>query len=291
MLAAAHLLNGLLMIAVPLALGVVLARRGRLSWSLFGAGAATFVASQFLHIPFNNLVLAPFVTERGMFAAGGLAFMAAALLYGLSAGVFEEVARFVVMRRWAYEARRLPSAIMFGAGHGGSEAIILGGLVLYGFFQAVALRGMDLAETLPPEKVEAAAAQMALYWSIPWYQALLGAVERVGAICFHLSASALVLQSVRRGGWGWLAGAVAWHTLFNTATLIVMDRWGVYAAEGTVIVGAGIALLILWAMKRRDAPGEEIGMRIPDTAQPHLGRRLIKDEEISDDSLEDSRYL
>ena len=290
MLAAAHLLNGLLMIAVPLALGVVLARRGRLSWSLFGAGAATFVASQLLHIPFNNLVLAPFVTERGMFAAGGLAFMAAALLYGLSAGVFEEVARFVVMRRWAHEARRLPSAIMFGAGHGGSEAIILGGLVLYGFFQAVALRGMDLAETLPPEQVEAAAAQMTLYWSIPWYQALLGAVERVGAICFHLSASALVLQSVRRGGWGWLAGAVAWHTLFNTATLIVMDRWGVYAAEGTVIVGAGIALLILWAMKRRDAPGEEIGMRIPDTAQPHLGRRLIKDEEISDDSLEDSRY-
>ncbi len=290
MLAAAHLLNGLLMIAVPLALGVVLARRSRLSWSLFGMGAATFVASQLLHIPFNNLVLAPFVKERGMFAAGGLAFMAAALLYGLSAGVFEEVARFVVIRRWAHEARRLPNALMFGAGHGGSEAIILGGLVLYGFFQAVALRGTDLSKTLPPEQVEAAAAQMALYWSIPWYQALLGAVERVGAICFHLSASALVLQSVRRGGWGWLAGAVAWHTLFNTATLIVMDRWGVYAAEGTVIVGAGIALLILWAMKRRDAPGEEIGMRILDTAQPHSEMRRIKDEEISDDGLEDSRY-
>ncbi len=290
MLAAAHLLNGLLMIAVPLALGVVLARRSRLSWSLFGMGAATFVASQLLHIPFNNLVLAPFVTERGMFAAGGLAFMAAALLYGLSAGVFEEVARFVVIRRWAHEARRLPNALMFGAGHGGSEAIILGGLVLYGFFQAVALRGTDLSKTLPPEQVEAAAAQMALYWSIPWYQALLGAVERVGAICFHLSASALVLQSVRRGGWGWLAGAVGWHTLFNTATLIVMDRWGVYAAEGTVIVGAGIALLILWAMKRRDAPGEEIEMRILDTAQPHSEMRRIKDEEISDDGLEDSRY-
>jgi len=290
MLAAAHLLNGLLMIAVPLALGVVLARRSRLSWSLFGVGAATFAASQLLHIPFNNLVLAPFVTERGMFAAGGSAFIAAALLYGLSAGVFEEVARFVVMRRWAHEARRLPNALMFGAGHGGSEAIILGGLVLYGFFQAVALRGTDLSKTLPPEQVEAAAAQMALYWSIPWYQALLGAVERVGAICFHLSASALVLQSVRRGGWGWLAGAVAWHTLFNTATLIVMDRWGVYAAEGTVIVGAGIALLILWVMKRRDAPGEELGIRIPDTAQPHSGMRRITDEEISDDGLEDSRY-
>ncbi len=290
MLTVAHLLNGLLMIAVPLALGVFLARRSRLSWGLFGVGAATFVASQLFHIPFNNLVLTPFVTERGMFAAGGLAFIAAALLYGLSAGVFEEVARFIVMRRWSHEARRFPKALMYGAGHGGGEAIILGVLVLYGFFQAVALQGADLAETLPPEQVEAVTAQMALYWSIPWYQALLGAVERVGAICFHLSASALVLQSVRRGGWGWLVGAIAWHTLFNAATLIIMDRWGVYAAEGTVIVGAGISLLILWVLQKRDASGEEVATRTQDAELPRSAVRKI-DEELSEDSLDGSRYV
>ncbi len=290
MLAAAHLINGFLMIALPLVLGVVLARRWRLGWGLFGAGAATFVASQVFHIPFNYLVLTPFVTERGMFTAGGLAFMVAALLYGLSAGVFEEVARFVVMRRWAPDARNLPNALMFGAGHGGGEAIILGGFVLYGFFQAVALRGADLVKTLPPEQVDVVAAQMALYWSIPWYKALLGALERAGAICFHLSASAMVLQSVRRGGWGWLAGAVAWHTLFNTATLIVMDRWGVYAAEGTVVVGAGISLLIIYAIKSMNAPGEDLEMDSPSVSPPNSRVRRIKDEEISDDSLEDSRY-
>jgi uncharacterized membrane protein YhfC len=290
MLAAVHLLNGFLMIALPLVLGVVLARRWRLSWGLFGAGAATFVASQVFHIPFNNLVLTPFVTERGMFAAGGLAFMAAALLYGLSAGVFEEVARFVVMRRWALDARNLPNALMFGAGHGGGEAIILGGFVLYGFFQAVALRGADLVQTLPPEQVDVVAAQMALYWSMPWYKALLGAVERAGAICFHLSASAMVLQSVRRGRWGWLAGAVVWHTLFNAATLIVMDRWGVYAAEGTVIVGAGVSLLIIYAIKRMSAPGEDFDVDPPSTSPSTSSVRRIIDEEISDDSLEDSRY-
>ena len=290
MLTVAHLLNGLLMIAVPLALGVFLARRSRLSWGLFGVGAATFVASQLFHIPFNNLVLTPFVTERGMFAAGGLAFMAAALLYGLSAGVFEEVARFIVMRRWSHEARRFPKALMYGAGHGGGEAIILGVLVLYGFFQAVALQGADLAETLPPEQVEAVTAQMAIYWSIPWYQALLGAVERVGAICFHLSASALVLQSVRRGGWGWLVGAIAWHTLFNAATLIIMDRWGVYAAEGTVIVGAGISLLILWVLQKRDASGEETATRTQVAELPRSAVRKI-DEELSEDSLDGSRYV
>ena len=290
MLAAVHLLNGLLMIALPLVVGVVLARRWRLGWGLFGAGAATFVASQLLHIPFNNLVLTPFVTERGMFAAGGLAFIVAALLYGLSAGVFEEVARYIVMRRWTPDARNLPNALMFGAGHGGSEAIILGGFVLYGFFQAVALRGADLAKTLPPEQVDVVAAQMALYWNIPWYKALLGAVERAGAICFHLSASAMVLQSVRRGGWGWLVGAVTWHTLFNAVTLIVMDQWGVYAAEGIVIVGAGISLLIIFAIKAMDAPGEDLEADPPNTPPPNSRVRRIADEDVSDDSLDDSRY-
>ncbi len=290
MLTAVHLLNGLLMIALPLVLGVMLARRWRLSWGLFGAGAATFIASQLLHIPFNHLLLTPFVTERGMFAAGGMAFMEAALLYGFSAGVFEEVARFVVMRRWMPDARRLHNALMFGAGHGGSEAIILGGLVLYGFFQAVALRGADLTKVLPPEQVDVVAAQMGLYWSMPWFEALLGAVERAGAICFHLSASVLVLQSVRRGRWRWLAGAVAWHTLFNTVTLIVMDRWGVYAAEGTVVVGAVISLLIIFAINRMNEPEEEIEVRTPGAALQNPEMRQVKDEEISDDSLEDSRY-
>lgn len=290
MLAVAHLLNGLLMIAFPLVLGVVLARRSRSGWSLFGVGAATFVASQIFHIPFNNLVLTPFVTGRGMFAAGGITLAAAALLYGFSAGIFEEAARYLVMRRWADNVRRLPEALMFGAGHGGAEAIILGALVLYGFFQAVALRGTDLSMRYPPEQVDAAATQLAMYWGIPWYQALLGAVERAGALCFHLSASALVLKSLRRGGGGWLAGAVLWHTLFNAATLIVMDRWGVYAAEGIVLLGAAISLLILFALKRSAARQKEYEVPLQDTAPTQSGPQLIQAENVSEESLDDSRY-
>jgi len=118
MLAAAHLLNGLLMIAIPLILGVVLARRWRLSWGLFGVGAATFVASQLLHIPFNNLVLTPFVTERGMFAAGGLAFVTAALWHALSSCAAGHLTRETYPMRSCLErvmaaVKRLFSADLF----------------------------------------------------------------------------------------------------------------------------------------------------------------------------------
>jgi hypothetical protein len=69
-----------------------------------------------------------------------------------------------------------------------------------------------------------------------------------------------------------------------------MDRWGVYAAEGTVIVGAGISLLIIFAIKGMDEPGEDFEVDPPSRPPPNSRVRRIKDNEISDDSLEDSRY-
>ena len=51
-----HLLNGLLMIAMPIGLGIFLTRRFHLGWHLWWLGAATFVLSQAGHIPFNWLI-------------------------------------------------------------------------------------------------------------------------------------------------------------------------------------------------------------------------------------------
>ena len=74
-------LNFLLMIGLPIALGVVLARRLKQRWGLFGVGAVTFVLSQVGHIPFNALAF------RG---AQAWPPAVVALALGLSAGVFEE---------------------------------------------------------------------------------------------------------------------------------------------------------------------------------------------------------
>ena len=55
----AHLLNGLLMVGMPIGLGFFLARRvvtgttGQSGWRLWWIGAAGFVISQIGHIPFN----------------------------------------------------------------------------------------------------------------------------------------------------------------------------------------------------------------------------------------------
>ena len=45
-----------LTIIIPLVFAVILRRRFRVSWFLFGVGSLTFIGSQVVHIPLNNLL-------------------------------------------------------------------------------------------------------------------------------------------------------------------------------------------------------------------------------------------
>ena len=128
MLYLTHALNGLLMIGLPLALGAFLARRLGVGWRLFWIGAVTFVASQVVHLPLN--------IGLTRVAAGGYLpkppaewkLAANAAILGLTAGLCEETARYLVYRWWLKSARTWRDGLMFGAGHGGIEAMIFGTL-------------------------------------------------------------------------------------------------------------------------------------------------------------------
>ena len=191
-----RILNPILMIVMPLGLAVYLVRRLKVEWKLFGLGAAIFVFSQVLHIPFNIWVLNPFLKNVGLdFPQQGWPLILLAIFYGLSAGLFEEIARYLGFRFWLKEDRTWKDSIMYGAGHGGIEAILLGILAFIAFFQLSALRNIDLSTVVPAEQLSLAQTQIDAYWSAPWYVSLFGALERVAAISFHISASVLVLQA------------------------------------------------------------------------------------------------
>lgn len=284
-----HLLNGLLMLAMPLALGALIARRWRTPWGLYAAGAGGFLLSQMLHIPFNLALLNPFLTRAGLVPGAGFPaeFLGPALL-GLSAGLFEEPARYLVFRWVGREGRTWSGGIMLGAGHGGLEAILLGLMVLYGFFQAVAYRGANLAELLAPERLAAAEATLNAYWAVPAHTALMGAVERLLALCIQLGLSILVLQAVRRRNLMWLGLAIGWHALVDGVALVALAAWGAWAAEGLI---AALALLSIGAVLRlRGDPEAESGsqppMKVPSPAPgpvPEPGERRLSDSRYMDE--------
>jgi uncharacterized membrane protein YhfC len=288
-----RLLNGLLMLALPLALAAFLARRLQAPWGLFATGAAGFLLSQILHIPFNLAVLNPAIQRAGL--TPGVGFpggLLGPLLLGLSAGAFEEPARYLMFRLAGREGRSWSGGLMLGAGHGGLEAIALGLLVLYGFFQAAAYRGAELSALLPPEQLAAAEANLTAYWSAPAHTALLGALERVLAICVHLGLSILVLQSVRRRSILWLALAVVWHMLVDGAALVALAAGGAWAAEGAIAVLALASLGAVFGLRgrSRDPLEPPIAPGTAPAGQPAAGPRR-QEPPVNPERLDDSRYL
>lgn len=280
-------LTALLMIAMPLALGVYLNRKLEGTWRLFGIGALTFVVSQVLHIPFNFLVLNPLMKRFGLSMSVTTQLVVIAILLGLSAGVFEEVARYVFYRLWLKkdEDRTWRSAVMFGAGHGGGEAIILGVLALVAFVRLLALRDVDLSTQVPPDQLELAQMQVEMYWAQPWYVVLLGAVERAAAISFHISASVMVLQVFRRRNILWLFLAIGWHTLLDAVAVFGIQTWGVYVTE-TLVVGMGILSIVIVLLLREPSSTPDDGL----PSQTKESFTQIKPQKPSLDHLEDSRY-
>jgi len=291
-----RLLNGLLMLAAPLALGAILARRLRAPWSLYAAGAAGFLGSQVLHIPFNLALLNPAIERVGLVPGSGFPgeLLGPALL-GLSAGLFEEPARYLVYRLVGRQGRSWAGGLMLGAGHGGLEAILLGLLVLYGFFQAVAYQGAELSALVPAEQVATAEANLVAYWSTPAPTALLGALERILAITIQLGLSVLVLQSIRKRSALWLVLAVGWHALVDGAALVALAAWGAWATEGLIALFALASLGTVFLLRDRgEATPEQRAGRTAAAdplAIPTAADRPPQAWTERPERLEDSRYL
>ncbi len=269
MLTAAHALNFILMMVLPILLGVFLARKFGVPWSLFFIGAATFIASQVVHIPLNIGLTALF--QKGLLPVPPKEWITVfnAVVLGLTAGLCEEIARYLVYRWWITSARTWRQALMFGAGHGGVEAIIIGALAGLTFINMVALHDMPAsALPVPVEQQALAAQQIAAYWAAPWTLSVLGAVERACALCFHVSASVLVLQSIKRRNRLWLVAAILWHAALNAGALLVATAYGPYWSEAAMGMAALVSLGLILALRPvgDDAPPPEPVVTLPSTA-------------------------
>lgn len=250
MLFVTYALNFLLMIVLPLLLGWWLARRYGLAWRLFAMGGITFILSQMFHIPFNyGLSL---VFKQGLLPKPPEQWQVLfnALVFGLSAALFEEIARYLMLRYGLKDARSWKQALMFGAGHGGVEAILLGVLAGIAYVNMIVLRDNPaMLGSLPADQMQLAQQQISAYWDAPLYTTVLGAVERIFALAFHLSAAVLVMQVFLRGQMRWLGLAILWHWILDGLAVYGASNWGVLKTEGSIGIMAVLSLGIIFALR------------------------------------------
>lgn len=284
------ILNALLMIVMPLALATFIARRRRQDWGLFGWGALAFVLSQVFHIPFNGLLGALGVIPAGLSDPNVSTpiLLQGALVLGLSAGLFEEPARYLAYHFPARRARTSGNGLMLGAGHGGIESIILGFIVLVNALVLISLHENLLPGVLasiPEEQIPLLEAQMAAVFDTPPHLILLGALERIFALTAHLAMSLLVLQCFTRGRIYWLFLSIGFHTLLNAVAVFVSTRYGAMAAEVALFLLALVALGIIWWLGRPEPEPPT-----SDTPSEPLPAVTLKPPKVTAEKLDETRF-
>lgn len=280
----AHLLNGLLMIAMPVGLAIYLTRRWKLGWGLWFIGAGTFILSQVGHIPFNSAAGALLNRTSMVNWSKPNQLIFNAIFLGLSAGLFEELFRYGMFRWWAKDARSWRKGVLAGAGHGGVEAIILGILVLYSFMQLAAYRNVDLATIVPAAQLEVAQGQITTYWSATWYASLLGALERFFTIPVQIAFSVIVMQTFTRKQWFWVWLAVLYHALIDASVVYLLQPLGMYGVEALAGGFAVLSVIIIFSLRQPE----------PDNPQPvsvsPMPMPKLEPMEETPDNLDNSKY-
>ncbi len=242
--------QGLIVLVGVIALALALHRRLPAMWRSWVWGAIAFIASQLVRMPLLIALTVVSQTLGWNFGQEGNFWFNWAVL-SLTSGLFEESARFLVLRFLGKETRGWRGAVMFGAGHGGIEAILL--VAFTAFSNAFVLMNADalLAQTkaAAPASVAALTQQIDLLRTVN--AGLIGAslIERVFAIMLHIGLSVMVMQAVEGRGSKWLFLAMLIHAAANGVTLIAQRSFGVVAAEA--IVGIFGLSMLVYALRMR----------------------------------------
>ncbi|BCY19449.1 hypothetical protein hrd7_32980 (plasmid) [Leptolinea sp. HRD-7] len=245
-----HLLNSILMIIMPIGLAIYLTYIWKPGWRIWFIGAATFILSQIGHIPFNMEVtqllkmtpLAAMTSDQSRWF--NIIFL------GLSASVFEEGARYLVLKFWLKDARSWRKSVVFGAGHGGVEAIILGGFALFTFFQFTGLRNINLENVLPAAELDSIQQQVTAYWSADWTLSLMGSLERLFTIPIHIACAVLVMQAFTRKQGYWLGLAILYHAVVDSCVVASVGVLNTYGSEAVVGLFALLGLALIFVLRQ-----------------------------------------
>ena len=214
-----YILSIVLCILIPVILGIILRRRFRVSWLLFGVGAFTFIGSQIVHLPLNNLLSKIGVLPAGMHT--GWMIVQSAIVLGLTAGICEELAR-VVGYTILKKARKAEDGLMLGIGHGGIEAmIIIGVLTAGGIAQLFALRGVDLLSlNLGQDQLLNIQKQLDTF-NQPAIIGLLPLLERLLAMMLHVVLSMMVLYAFQQKKRIWVIWAILYHAVVDAMAVVL----------------------------------------------------------------------
>ncbi len=200
----------ILCVAAPVALCVLLKRKTGAKLSDMFLGVVIFILfARFLEQLLHMAMLSAFgeaLTDN---------LWLSALYGGAAAAIFEEFGRLVAMKYFLGSQLEKENALMYGVGHGGVEALFVGGLTCVSNLATVsmvnggklesALAGLDEAARVTSLET------ISQLWTLPSYLFYMVGVERLIAFALQICLSYLVYRAVRYHRRGFFLAAMGIH--------------------------------------------------------------------------------
>lgn len=241
-------LTGVFTVILPLGLGLFFWKRTGGRWRFFFLGCVIF--------PIFAMVLEQ--QAHGLLLGGSLGptlqgnIWLYALYAGLMAGIFEECGRWLAFKLSLRWSRGPEDALMYGAGHGGIEAVLLAGLTMVNnIVISLALNrgGLAAVEELMGPIPEAGLAAIRGMAATPAGAYFWTAFERLSAVGLHIALSVLVYAVARNRGkrWYWFPAAILIHALVDMAAIVTNAFFSNVITEGT---GALLTLGVIFLARK-----------------------------------------
>ena len=254
-------ISALLSIGVPVALLFVFRKK-------FGAkivpalvGAATFlVFAMGLEQVMHTLVLKPQPDGSTWMAAYPIWYM----IYGsLAAGVFEETGRFLSFKLLKRRYGGIGTGLNYGVGHGGIEAILLGGVAMVNTLaMSVFANSGNIAQLTSGPNGQLVAAQIQGIAATPSAMFLVSGFERMSALTIHISLSVIVFYSVYENRRLWLYPlAILLHALIDAPAALMQAGvlQNVLALEAMVFgYAVAMALIAVYTHRKLKPPQAQV---------------------------------
>ncbi len=200
-------------IVLPIAAALYLNKKYNTSWKAVIVGALIFIVFQ----PLIRFQLLGFWQKTNWYTYNSVVNpWSIYLIAGFTAGLFENVGRFIGFKFFLKDKLEWKNGIAYGIGHGGIEAILLAGIPFINLIVTSLTNGT-------------------LVYSFPGMY-LLGGIERIFAMTLHVALSLVVLYGVKNKKNRYLLYAILLHGIVDSSigfikNTILLEAWvAVFAA-------------------------------------------------------------
>ena len=227
----------LLSLVLPVVVAVILHKKLQFAWKSVLVGTLVFLVFQIL----TRIPLLGYLQQNLWYQAFSATYpLIAGFLLALSAGLFEEIGRYVGFKLLLRKHLDWKGGIAYGIGHGGLESLYIGTAFLNYLIYSFLINAGKVPPQLPTSVISALTDT-----APPMF--VVGGIERVLAFVVQIGLSLVVLYGIKSRRSAFLLLAIAIHTLLDFGA--VMLARNTLVAEVCVAVFAIVS--IVWILKSK----------------------------------------